>query len=95
MQLAEVIGRVVATQKSPGLTGVKLLVVQPVDHDRRPKGEPLVVPDGAELSGPGDFVMLCNGREACYALPEWFVPVDAGIVGIVDSVYAMPVGAAS
>lgn len=91
MHLAQVIGRVVASQKLAGLAGVKLLLVQPVDHDRQPKGEPIVVPDGAEESGPGDLVMLCHGREACYALPEWFVPVDSGIVGIIDSVYAAPV----
>lgn len=90
MHLAQVIGRVVATRKHPGFTGVKLLLVQPVDHEREPKGDPLVVPDGAEQSGPGDLVMLCHGREACYALPEPFVPLDSGIVGIVDSVYAMP-----
>ncbi len=94
MHLAQVIGRVVASRKTPGLAGVKLLVVQPVDHERHAKGEPIVVPDGAEQSGPGDLVMLCHGREACYALPEWFVPVDSGIVGIVDSLYAMPVEAA-
>ncbi len=95
MHLAEVIGRVVATQKTAGLEGVKLLVVQPVNEQRKPSGAPIVVPDGAGQSGPGDLVMLCNGREACYALPDYFVPVDAGIVGIVDSVYAMPVEVAS
>lgn len=94
MHLARVIGRVVATQKHPGYAGVKLLLVQPVDHAERPKGEPIVVPDGAEESGPGDLVMLCHGREACYALPEWFVPIDSGIIGIVDSLYAVPVEAA-
>lgn len=95
MHLAEVIGRVVASQKTPGLTGVKLLLVQPVDHHRQPKGDPIVVPDGADQSGTGDLVFLCHGREACYALPEWFVPVDSGIVGIVDSLYAMPAEVAS
>ncbi len=95
MHLAEVIGRVVATQKVDGLRGVKLLLVQPVDHNRAPKGDPIVVPDGAEQSGPVDLVMLCNGREACYALSDPFVPVDAGIVGIVDSLYAMPLEVAS
>ena len=50
MQLARVIGTVVATVKSPGLEGVKLLVVQPLDRDRQPTGSPVVAAD-AGLKG--------------------------------------------
>ncbi|HDK45600.1 MAG TPA: hypothetical protein ENG94_04900, partial [Actinobacteria bacterium] len=38
MQLGRVIGTVVATTKTPGLEGVKFLIVQPLGRDRRPKG---------------------------------------------------------
>lgn len=85
MHLAKVIGRVVATQKHEALTGVKLLVIQPVDHSGKPKGAPIVATDNIQ-SGPGDLVTYVLGREATLALDESFTPVDAGIVGIVDSV---------
>lgn len=85
MHLARVIGRVVATQKSGSLTGVKLLVVQPVNHKDEPKGDPIVATDPLQ-SGEGDLVAYVTGREASLALDETFTPVDAGIVAIVDSV---------
>jgi len=85
MHLARVIGRMVATVKHDALEGVKLLVVQPVDHDDKPKGEPIVAADQIQ-SGPGDLVAYVIGREASLALDKPFTPVDAGIVGIVDSV---------
>ena len=85
MYLGRVIGTVVATQKAPGLAGVPLLVVEPVD-DRMTRGEPHVAADATRLAGPGDLVALVGSREACLALDETFVPVDASIVGIVDQV---------
>ena len=46
MELARVIGTLVATQKAEGLEGVKLLVVQPLDKNRQPVGEPEIAADG-------------------------------------------------
>jgi ethanolamine utilization protein EutN len=86
MHLGTVIGRVVATRKVEGLEGVKLLLVRPEDERGRPKGAPLVMADGAGPSGPGDRVWWIEGREGTLALPEDFVPVDAAIVAVVDSV---------
>jgi microcompartment protein CcmK/EutM len=83
--LGEVIGTVVASQRYAGLDGVKLLVVQPVDDERRPAGKPEVAVDTVQ-AGPGDFVWLVGSREASMALEETFVPVDAAIVGIVEGV---------
>ena len=83
MYLGRVIGTVVATQKVEGLEGVKLLVVQPVDHDQKPTGEPIVAADTVR-AGPGELVYLTQAREAAQALEESFVPVDAAIIGIVD-----------
>ncbi|MBI4666603.1 MAG: EutN/CcmL family microcompartment protein [Nitrospinae bacterium] len=85
MHLAKVIGRVVATVKHEALTGVKLLLIQPIDDKGAPKGEPIVATDSVQ-SGPGDLVTYVSGREGTLALDEPFTPVDAGIVGIVDSV---------
>lgn len=83
MELATVLGTVVATVKHESLTGVRLMVIQPVDHDRVPQGEPLVAADPLQ-SGAGDLVSWITGREAALALPVTFSPVDASIVQIVD-----------
>lgn len=85
MFLARVIGRVVATRKLDGLTGVPLLVIECVDESLAPTGKTLVAADAAQ-SGPGDIVMVEDGREATYALPDTFVAVEAAIVGHVESV---------
>ena len=85
MHLAKVIGRVVATRKHEALEGVKLLLVQPVDHDLAPKAAALVAVDNMQ-SGPGDLVAYVTGREGSLVLDETFTPVDAGIALIVDSV---------
>ncbi len=86
MQLARVIGTVVATIKSPGLEGVPLLIVQPLDRQQRPAGAPLVAADAVRMAGPGELVYIVAAREASQALDERFVPVDHAIVGIVDAV---------
>jgi ethanolamine utilization protein EutN len=86
MQLAQVIGTVVATQKYPGLEGIKLLIIQPLDKAQQPVGEPVVAADATAQAGPGELVFVIASREAALALPEPFVPVDHAIVGIVDQV---------
>ncbi|MDP2483917.1 MAG: EutN/CcmL family microcompartment protein [Candidatus Palauibacterales bacterium] len=86
MKLARVIGTVVATTKYPGLEGVKLLAVQPLDRDAAPKGPPAVAADATAQAGPGHLVFIVGSREAAQAMPEQFVPVDLAITGIVDDV---------
>lgn len=86
MQLARVVGTVVATIKAPGLEGIRLLVVQPLDKRREPVGKPLVAADAVHMAGPGELVYVIAAREAALAMPEPFVPVDHAIVGIVDAV---------
>ncbi len=84
MQFARVIGTLVATRKVAGLEGVKFLVVQPLDKHLQPVGEPSIAADGTGQAGPGELVFVIYSREAALALPEWFVPVDLAITGIVD-----------
>jgi ethanolamine utilization protein EutN len=86
MQLARVIGTVVATVKTPGLEGVKLLVIQPLDRRGEPAGSQLVAADAVHMAGPGELVYFVAAREAAQAMPDPFVPVDHAIVGIVDAV---------
>ena len=85
MYLGKVIGTVVATQKDENLVGIRLLVVQPIDDQGEPNGEPHVATDTLG-AGRGDRVFLVGSREAVEALPDIHGPVDAAIVGIVDQV---------
>jgi ethanolamine utilization protein EutN len=92
MLLAHVIGTLVSSHKYPGLEGVKLLIVQPLDRDQRPAGEPVVAADATAQAGPGELVFIIASREAAMTLPETFVPVDHAVVGIVDEVELRPRG---
>ena len=86
MQLAKVIGTLVATQKYTGLEGVKFLIVQPLNKHQQPEGEPVIAADGPAQAGPDMLVFIVASREAALALPVNFVPVDHAVVGIVDEV---------
>lgn len=86
MQLARVTGTVVATVKTPGLEGVRLLVIQPLDRQLQPVGVQVVAADAVHMAGPGELVYFVAAREAAEAMPNKFVPVDHAIVGIVDAV---------
>jgi ethanolamine utilization protein EutN len=90
MQLGRVTGTVVASTKVPGLDGVKLLVVQPLDRYQRPQGTEVVAADAVHMAGPGELVYFVAAREAAQAMPDAFVPVDHAIVGIVDAVTELP-----
>ena len=83
MQLARVIGDVVATRKDDKLIGLKLLIVQPLSPAREPSGRPLIAVD-AVGAGVGEEVFFVRGREASFPFFPAEPPVDAGIVGIVD-----------
>ena len=83
MYLARVLGRVVATSRSPGLDGVALQWIQPLDERCEASGDALVAA-AAISSGPGDLVHFVDGREGALACPETFVPVDAAITGFVE-----------
>jgi ethanolamine utilization protein EutN len=83
MQLARVIGDVVATRKDTALTGMKLLIVQPLTPERQPAGRAIVAVDSVG-AGVGEDVFFVRGKEASFPFYPVEPPVDAGIVGIVD-----------
>lgn len=85
MKLARVIGTVVATRKDASLVGSKILMIQPLTDEMKNSGEAIAAIDTVQ-AGTGDLVYWITGREAALALPDTFAPVDATIVGIVDSV---------
>lgn len=84
MQLARVIGNVVATAKNESLKGRKLLIVQTLDAELNPKGQPLVALD-AVGAGVGELVFWCRGKEASFPFKREDTPTDCTIIGIVDS----------
>jgi microcompartment protein CcmK/EutM len=84
MQLARVIGDVVMTRKDENLAGRTLLVLQPIGADGRAVGRTLVAVD-AVGAGVGETVFFVRGKEAGFPFHPTEVPVDAGIVGIVDT----------
>jgi len=87
MELARVIGTVVATQKHESLEGVRLLLIQPHDHNGDPNGGPIVAADALQ-AGVGDTVKWITGREAALTLPQTFAPVDCAVVSIVDEYWS-------
>lgn len=90
MKFARVIGNLVATRKADGLEGVKFLIVQPLDVQRQPQGEAYVAADATGQAGMDELVFVIASKEAAFALPVEFVPVDAAVVGIVDDVDDRP-----
>ena len=83
MQLARVIGDVVATRKDENLMGTTLLVVQPIAADGQDAGKTLVALDSVG-AGVGEHVFFVRGREASFPFLPMEAPTDATIVGIVD-----------
>ena len=83
MQLAKVIGDVVTTVKDANLTGIKLLLLQPLDREGHAAGRTLVAVDSVG-AGVGETVFFVRGKEASFPFHPIEVPADAGIVGIVD-----------
>lgn len=86
MKLGRVRGSVVATVKDPGMTGMRLLVVQPLTKDQTPDGDCVVAADAVNQAGPGDLVYFVASREAAEAMEPRFVPVDHAVVGLVDGI---------
>jgi len=83
MQLARVIGEVVATVKDANLTGATLLVLQPIGAAGEDVGRTLVALDSVG-AGVGECVFFVRGREAAFPFYPAEPPADAAIVGIVD-----------
>ena len=83
MQLARVIGDVVATLKDANLNGIRLLLLQPIDAAGQPAGRTLVALDSVG-AGIDEEVFFVKGREAAFPFYPGEPPADATVVGIVD-----------
>lgn len=91
MILARVEGSLVATKKNPRMTGTKFLVVRPVVIDSadarefKPGSSTLVATDSLG-AGEGELVLVVQGSSARLAASDKNSPVDAVVIGIVDTV---------
>ena len=82
-----VIGTVVATRKDEGLVGCKLLIVRPFNpgESGRSNRPPVVAIDSVG-AGVGETVLVVSGSSARVALCHREAPVDAAIIGIIDTI---------
>lgn len=86
MIIGEVVGNVVSTHKHYKIEGRKLLLVQPLDLEGKPEGHLLLAVDSVD-AGEGDRVLVVlEGRSAAMAAERPQAPLDAAVVGIVDTV---------
>jgi ethanolamine utilization protein EutN len=83
VQLARVLGEVVSIMKDRNLTGIRMLVLQPLAGSGEPAGRTLVALDSVG-AGVGENVFFVRGREAAYPFYPAEPPADATVIGIVD-----------
>lgn len=86
MQLARVVGTVVATRKEESINGLKLLVVRPLDEEGRESGNAIVSAD-AVGAGEDEIVLIAAGSSARQTAVTDKRPVDSVVMAIVDSWY--------
>lgn len=83
MYIGKVVGNVVSTKKEDSLTGYKLMIVELINRHEEPQKELVAVdPVGA---GRGEFVLVATGSSARMVAGEKNSPIDATIVGIIDT----------
>ncbi len=85
MYLGQVIGTIWATRKYEAVNGYKMLFVQPINSLLEKNGEPLIALDTVG-AGAGEIIFYVTASEAVIPLDVDMAPVDATIVGIVDSI---------
>jgi ethanolamine utilization protein EutN len=90
MQIARVVGTVVATQKHRKFQGAKLLLVQPINLDGTARGHTLLAVDSVGAGVEEKVLIVLEGRAAGEALNRKAAPVDAAVVGIIDAVECDP-----
>ena len=84
MKIALVIGSTISTIKDNAISGRKLLIVRDADTAGNERGEPYVAVDTVS-TGAGDLVLVTDGSSARYTQQTTGAPVDAVIVGVIDS----------
>ena len=85
MNVARVIGTIWATRKHPDLEGAKIQIIQPLSCDLDPIGRPIAAVDTVG-AGEGELVYYVTAYEAVIPFFRPMVPIDASLVGIIDSI---------
>jgi ethanolamine utilization protein EutN len=85
MHLGKVIGTIWATRKYETVNGYKMLLVQPINSDKEKIDDPIIALDTVG-SGTDEIIYYVTASEAVIPLDVDMAPVDATIVGIVDSI---------
>jgi ethanolamine utilization protein EutN len=83
MFLGKVVGTVWSTKKTPDLEGVKFLIVHPIDLDKEPTKNIVVVADRLG-AGVGEVVLCAYGKAARSAVGNQEMSIEAAVVGIID-----------
>jgi len=86
MYLGKIIGTIWATRKYESITGYKMQLVQPLNGELQKVSSPIIALDTIG-AGPGEIIYYVTASEAVIPLDVDMAPVDASIVGIVDSIY--------
>lgn len=84
MRVGKVIGNIWATRKDAKLSGLKLLIIKPINYlNEQAISEPIIAADiiGA---GIGETVIITTGSSARSAINDIQTPIDAAVIGIVD-----------
>ena len=94
MFLAKVEGSVVATKKDASMQGRRLLILRPLLADEKNPGQlksgvNTVVAMDSVGAGEGEVVLFAQGSSARLAAGFKDCPVDAVIVGTVDSIHLL------
>lgn len=89
MMLGKVVGNVWATKKEEGMENLKLLIVEPLDisngdHSNQGRGQMVIAADRIG-AGQGEFVLVSRGTPARVLFSDRTIPIDAVVIGIVDS----------
>ncbi len=86
MKMCKVLGTIVATVKHEAYQGHKIMVVQPIDSQKKPSGKSFVAVDSVQ-AGKGDTVLvLTEGNGVRQILHQKEIPIRSIIVGIIDEI---------
>jgi microcompartment protein CcmK/EutM len=83
MKLGRIDGKVWAATQDPRLKGLRLQILQPINENEQPEGDPFIAVDDIGVS-EGDLVYWVNSTEAGFLLPDRVIPSEISIVGVVD-----------
>lgn len=85
MEVGRVVGNLWATRKDERLNGQKFLLIKLLESKTKERPGIMVAVDSAG-AGVGDMVLVTRGGSARYAVADQSAPIDAAIVGVIDTI---------